>query len=215
MESSTESLGAATRIGGRAPDAVAGGAPLPVTAVFADPTRRPHRSLLLYYALCSVLFGPLFWAALLPYYFRYQTLRYRFDEEGVSMSWGLLFRREISLTYARIQDTHLVSNVVERWLSLARIQIQTASGSASAEMTIEGLQDFSAVRDFLYARMRGTRDRAQSRGSTRSSSEPAELALSAHELSEVIDALRSTAAEIRALRSLQEAPPEQPETRHG
>ncbi|MEW5765965.1 MAG: PH domain-containing protein, partial [Acidobacteriota bacterium] len=62
---------------------------------------------------------------------------------------------EINLTYARIQDIHLVSNVVERWLGLARIQIQTASGSARAEMTIEGIREFELLRDFLYSRMRG------------------------------------------------------------
>ena len=32
---------------------------------------------------------------LLPYlYFRYHTMRFRFDREGIAMSWGLLFRRE-------------------------------------------------------------------------------------------------------------------------
>ena len=89
------------------------------------------------------------------YYFRYQTMRYRFDEEGLSMSWGILFRRQIVLNYSRIQDIHLRSNVIERWLGLARIEIQTASGSGGAEITIEGLLEFEAVRDFLYERMRG------------------------------------------------------------
>ena len=74
------------------------------------------------------------------------------------MGWGILFRREINLTYSRIQDIHLVSNIVERWLGLARIQIQTASGSAKAEMTLAGLLQFERVRDFLYSRMRGARD---------------------------------------------------------
>ena len=45
---------------------------------------------------------------------------------------------------------------MERWLGLARIAIQTASGSGGAEMTIEGLLQFEAVRDFLYSRMRGS-----------------------------------------------------------
>ena len=51
-----------------------------------------------------------------------------FDEEGISVRWGILFRREINLTYARIQDIHLRSNFIERWLNLARIEVQTASG---------------------------------------------------------------------------------------
>jgi uncharacterized membrane protein YdbT with pleckstrin-like domain len=32
----------------------------------------------------------------MPLYFKYETLRYRFDEEGMSMSWGILMRRQTS-----------------------------------------------------------------------------------------------------------------------
>lgn len=117
--------------------------------------KRPDRSLMVYYTLTSFLLGPLFFLALVPLYFRFHTLRYTFDREGISMSWGILFHREITLTYSRIQDIHLTSNLLERWLGLARIQVQTASSSSGAEMTIEGLHRFAAVRDFLYGRMRG------------------------------------------------------------
>ena len=73
------------------------------------------------------------------------------------MRWGMLFHREISLTYTRIQDIHLASNAVERYLGLARVQVQTASAAAKAEMTIEGLLEYEEIRDFLYNRMRGIR----------------------------------------------------------
>ena len=140
--------------------AAAGAAPfarLPVT-------RAPERSLLTYYALSSLMAGPLFFIPLIPLYFRYHTLRYVVEEEGITARWGILFRREVSLTYARIQDIHLTSNFVERWLGLAKVQVQTASGSATAEMTVEGIPQFEEVRDFLYARMRGARDRAAGPG---------------------------------------------------
>ena len=117
--------------------------------------RQPDPALFRYYLLASLLAGPLFLVPLIPLFFRYHTLRYQFDSEGISMRWGILFRREITLTYARIQDIHLVSNFVERWLGLARVQIQTASGSTSAEMTLEGIREFAMVRDYLYGRMRG------------------------------------------------------------
>ena len=120
--------------------------------------RRPDPSLFKYYVISSFLVGPLFFIPLIPLYFRYHTMQYGFDEEGITMRWGILFRREITLTYARIQDIHLVSNLFERWLGLGRIQIQTASGSSNAEMTLEGLKQFQAVRDFLYSKMRGIRE---------------------------------------------------------
>jgi len=91
-----------------------------------------------------------------PYlYFRYHTMRYRFDTDGIHMKWGIIFRREVLLNYSRIQDIHLRSNLIERWLGLARIQIQTASGSSRSEMVLEGIDDPEAMRDFLYSRMRG------------------------------------------------------------
>ncbi|MEO8439104.1 MAG: PH domain-containing protein [Spartobacteria bacterium] len=115
----------------------------------------PDPALWKLYIIRAMLTGPglIF---LLPYlYFRYHTLRYTFDEEGIHMRVGILFRREVNLTYARIQDIHLHSGVIQRWLGLADIQIQTASGSSDAELTIEGFKEFEAIRDFLYTRMRG------------------------------------------------------------
>jgi uncharacterized protein len=124
---------------------------------------RPHSRLLTYYVLRSILVP--FWFVALPYhYFRYSTMRYRFDGEGVMMSWGVLFRREITLTYSRIQDIHLTSNFVQRWLGLANLEIQTAAASSGAEMTIEGCLEYEAIRDYLYAKMRGSR--ASTRGAT-------------------------------------------------
>ena len=90
----------------------------------------PDKALWTYYLLRCVVIPPLFPILVLPSYFRYHTMRYKFTEEGISMSWGILFRHEVILNYARIQDIHLRSNIVERWLGLARILVQTASGSS-------------------------------------------------------------------------------------
>jgi uncharacterized membrane protein YdbT with pleckstrin-like domain len=157
-------------------------------------TLQPDRSLLTYYVLSSLLLGPLFAFWLVPMYFRYHTLRYEIDEEGITMRWGILFRREVSLTFARIQDIHLQSNFVERWLGLGRIQVQTASGSAKAEMTVEGVRRYEGLRNFLYQRMRGardvdtTRERAASRDMTPEA------------VGQLADALTATTDELRAIR---------------
>jgi putative membrane protein len=154
---------------------------------------RPDQNLLVYYLLTSLLLLPLFPFVFLPRLFRYLTLRYRFDEEGVSMRWGVLFRREIHLTYSRIQDIHLSSNFIERWLELARVEIQTASGSAKAELTIEGVREFEQVRDFIYARMRGLNDaprHARRTGTTASVVAEGELAEQMAQVTEELRAVR-------------------------
>jgi putative membrane protein len=118
---------------------------------------RPAPILMWYYGLLSLLAGPFFLLALVPYYFKYITLRYHFDDKGVSMSWGILWRRETLLTYRRIQDIHLTRNIVERWMGLAKVALQTAAGSATAEMSLVGILEAEGLRDFLYAKMRGAR----------------------------------------------------------
>jgi putative membrane protein len=166
----------------------------PVSPDFDEPAilriERPHASLWTYYLLNALAIFPAA-PVLLPYFwFRYNSMRYRFTDEGVSMSWGILWRRQTVLNYARIQDIHLQSNFVERWLGLARIMVQTASGNASAEMTIEGLQEFEAVRDFLYSKMRGIKDPAAAVAPVASPAQPDELAAT----------LREVAAELREIR---------------
>lgn len=129
------------------------------TAAF-DPRHisRPDPALMRYYLIASLLSGPGFFFAILPLFFKYETLRYRFDDEGISMSWGILFRREIYLTYRRIQDIHLTRNLLQRWLGLATVSVQTASGSSGPGMSIDGILQADELRDFLYTKMRGARD---------------------------------------------------------
>jgi uncharacterized membrane protein YdbT with pleckstrin-like domain len=154
---------------------------------------RPHRHLLWLYVIRAVMTGPGFIIAMPLLFFRYETMQYRFDAEGIHMRWGILFRRQINLTYARIQDIHLTSGLIQRWLGLADIKIQTASGSSDAEMTLEGLMEFEAVRDFLYTRMRGYRD-----PSSVAHVEPAPAG--GEDAAQVVALLRDAIHELRATR---------------
>ena len=75
------------------------------------------------------------------------------------------------------------------------MQLQTASGSAKAEMVIEGLEEYEQVRDYLYSKMRGARgQRVAAPRSPRSGVDASD------ELVEVVSALRATADELAALR---------------
>jgi putative membrane protein len=120
--------------------------------------KRPEQALLWLYFIQSwvgLCASPLI---MIPLYFRYHTLWYRFDPNGVSMGYGIFFRREMQLTYARMQDIHLSQNILERWLGLGTVTVQTAGSGASGNLTITGVRDFEGIRDYLYARMRGVRE---------------------------------------------------------
>ena len=158
-------------------------------AIFA--LTRPDRKLLTLYFIYSLAANVGFPFAFLPLYFRYITLRYRFDKEGVSVSHGLLWRRETYLTYARIQDIHVSRNIFERWLGLGAVQIQTASGSSSAEESIVGVREFNEIRNFLYARMRGHKLKAHEESTSTQSVSPDEM-------------LKGIRDELRAIRELVE-----------
>lgn len=158
---------------------------------------RPHPRLFWLYAARALLTGPAFPIAFLVLFFRYHTLRYRFDDEGVTVSWGILFYRESTVPYRRIQDIHVRRSFLERWLGVATVDVQTASSSASAEVQLEGLEDHEAVRDFLYRRMRGTR-----------AAPPAEAAPAAPSgEGEVVALLREVTRELEQTRRALEARP--------
>ena len=150
---------------------------------------RPVENLMTYYCIKAVLSFVALPVVLPMLYFRYHTLRYQFDEEGIRMSWGIFFRHEVMLNYSRIQDIHLQSSLLERLLGLARIEIQTAAGSSGAEMTLEGLTDHEAMRDFLYSRMRGARERDRGQAHTLTADE-----------GEAVGMLHQIATELRAIR---------------
>ena len=155
---------------------------------------RPVERLMTLYALKAVLSLIAFPVVLPILYFRYHTMRFKFDAEGIRMSWGILFRHEIMLNYSRIQDIHLHSTIIERWMGLARIEIQTAAGGAGADMTLEGIADHEAMRDFLYSQMRGAHEPSGHR-----TDDPGDRG----ELAAVLGAV---ATELRAIRTLIEEP---------
>ena len=170
-----------------------------MTTAEADATvlaiERPHKDLWTYYFITSLAYLVLFPFIAILFWFKYRTLKYKFTAEGLSMSWGILFRRETIINYARIQDIHLRSNLIERWLGLGRILVQTASGNSGAEMTIEGIKEFELVRDFLYSRMRGVADPTHAPRPHAGESQPGDVAAA---LLEVARELRETRKALEA-----------------
>jgi len=168
--------------------------PVDANRIFA--LTRPDDNLLWLYVIYCLLANVGFLFAFIPLYFRFKTLRYRFDAEGVSVSHGILWRKESYLTYARIQDIHVSRNIFERWLGLGKVEIQTASGSASAEEAIEGVKEYNEIRNFLYARMRGHQLESGGDAAAEASEESSADAL----LADIRDELRAIRERIEAQR---------------
>jgi putative membrane protein len=160
---------------------------------------RPDPALWTYYIIRAILTGPGIVASLPYLYFRYHTLTYRFDEQGIHMKVGILFRREVNLTYSRIQDIHLRSGLIQRWLGLANVQIQTASGTSGPELIIEGFKEFEAIRDFLYTRMRGYQSSTPSEANSQARVEQV------GEAADVLSMLASIRDELRRTREIVES----------
>ncbi|MCD4654158.1 PH domain-containing protein [bacterium] len=153
---------------------------------------RPDSALLKYFIISALLTGPLFPFVCIPLYFKYHTLRYSFDKDGISMSWGILFRKEIHLTYRRIQDIHLTRNFVQRWLGLATVAVQTASGKSGPEMSIEGILQADELRDYLYLKMRGAHDDDQGNEISGDKTQAADCSIEALKLlTEIRDQLKT------------------------
>jgi putative membrane protein len=164
------------------------GAPIPPEIARLE---RPREQLLTWYVLKALATLLAFPVTMLVFYFRYHTMRYKFDEDGIHLSWGILMRHEIMLNYSRIQDIQLHSNVIERWLGLTRIEVQTAAGASDSEVTLEGLPNPEAMRDFLYSRMRGAHTAAPA--ATNAAPEPLQAVL------------LEIASELRSIREVLEA----------
>jgi putative membrane protein len=159
---------------------------------------QPNERLLTYYFILALLTFPAFPVTMLVLYIRYRTMRFRFDQEGIWKRQGLLWRRETNVAYRRIQDIHLTNDIIQRWLGLATVSIQTAAGSSTAEVTIDGVLEAEALRDYLYTRMRGVRDGAHPaapvpEGVSGGEAHDETLAL----LTEIRDSLRQLEARVR------------------
>lgn len=84
---------------------------------------------------------------------------------------------------------------LQRWFGLATIAVQTASGSATPEMSIDGILQADQLRDHLYSKMRGARgdqaDGQTSKNPEESKNDDQALAL----LTEIRDSMQALAVQ--------------------
>ena len=122
------------------------------TPIFA--LTRPDYKLLWLYVIYSLFANILFLFALIPLYFRFKTLRYRFDAEGVSVAHGILWRRDD--LPPPMPEYRIFMFSLKHLREVARVlgknpDCKTLWVSTSAEESVEGVKEYNAIRDFLYA----------------------------------------------------------------
>lgn len=93
----------------------------------------------------------LFFPALLFSIVRYLTLRYRFQERELVLRSGILTRKERHVPFERIQNIDLEQNVFHRLFGVAKVRIETASGSdAEAQLNVLSLDHVAEIRRRVF-----------------------------------------------------------------
>lgn len=80
---------------------------------------------------------------------RFFTFSYRLDDEDMVIREGLLTKQVRSVPYSRIQNVDLVQSLIHRWMGVAVVRLETASGG-KPEAVIHVLT-LQAIRDMRQA----------------------------------------------------------------
>jgi putative membrane protein len=104
--------------------------------------------------------APAFPVTMIVLYIKYRTMRFRFDHEGIWKRQGLLWRHETNVAYRRIQDIHLTNGHHSAVAGARDGEHSNGRWFLNAEVTIDGVLEAEALRDYLYTKMRGVRDGA-------------------------------------------------------
>lgn len=98
---------------------------------------------------------------------RWISFAYRFDEEELVLRSGILNRNERSVPYQKFQNVDLEQNPLHRWLDVAKVRLETASGGKpEAVISVLRLPDVEEMRSRIF-----TPRRARSGGSDHEASE--------------------------------------------
>ena len=83
---------------------------------------------------------------------RYLTFRLRYDERELVIRWGLLFRHERHVPYARIQNVDAVQNVFHRLFSVVEVRVETGGGKEEeARLSVLPRAAFDEIRSRVFS----------------------------------------------------------------
>ena len=83
---------------------------------------------------------------------RYLTFRWRCDERELVLRWGLLFRHERHVPYARIQNVDAVQNAFHRLFSVVEVRVETGGGKEEeARLSVLPRAAFDEIRSRVFS----------------------------------------------------------------
>jgi putative membrane protein len=86
---------------------------------------------------------------------KYLSFRYRFGPDELVIREGIVTRNERHVPYARIQNIDLVQNPLHRWLGVAEVRVETASGDRpEAIMRVLSLSAVETMREHVFREKR-------------------------------------------------------------
>ena len=89
---------------------------------------------------------------------KYLSFRYRLGPDELIIREGIVTRNERHVPYARIQNIDLVQNPFHRWLNVAEVRVETASGDRpEAIMRVLSLSSVEAMREHVFRQKRAAR----------------------------------------------------------
>jgi uncharacterized protein len=89
----------------------------------------------------------------------YATVTYKLTREEMTWRRGVWFKNTGIVSYNRITNIDITQGPVSRYFRIASLKIQTAGYSAanarSAEIRLDGIEDFEGLREFIMQLVRG------------------------------------------------------------
>lgn len=116
--------------------------------------------------------GACVFAASIPITYFLQRLNYEMrwyivTDRSLRIRSGVVWLREMTMTFANVQGIRLTANPIEGLLGLANLEVQSAGGGASQAhgtpgsghvAKLEGVDNAAAIRDLIVERLRMYRD---------------------------------------------------------
>jgi membrane protein YdbS with pleckstrin-like domain len=92
----------------------------------------------------------------------YEMRWYIVTDRSLRIRSGVVWLREMTMTFANIQEIRVTANPIERLLGLANVEVRSAGGGMEASSghvgKFQGVDNAEAIRDLIVERLRVYRD---------------------------------------------------------